>query len=325
MKSVKLFAIVFLMMTVAISCTKDDDTDIMDKTEQSTGSNNNATGDNGGNAQDPAGAEQPKGNSGSNNGGQEALTGSNTLTGAIELYHDQIKLGKGASATVQLLNSQKQVLATTTSDANGSYTFKNVPQGTYSIYVKKDGYFNKGYLDPKDIDRNAPKYTFAQDNNMTITADVYKIYKKATNKVTAVKWYQSTNNDGVHMDITFDGLDIPAEENYIYIYVFAGNNKNVTKDNYLTTLSNSTRKGYVKAYIPKNKIVNNQIKDFRVTDFCGWRGNFGVWNINPLPTHYAFYVTTTINTYDRFAECGNDYSGIGDKYLVVGDGGSSVY
>ena len=41
--------------------------------------------------------------------------------------------------TVQLLDKDGQVIATTTTDANGNYSFDNLPDGTYSVKVVKDG------------------------------------------------------------------------------------------------------------------------------------------------------------------------------------------
>lgn len=50
-----------------------------------------------------------------------------------------------AGVTIQLLNSQGQVIATTLTDANGNYSFNNLPPGTYGIHeVQPAGYFDSG-------------------------------------------------------------------------------------------------------------------------------------------------------------------------------------
>ncbi|MCB6402676.1 SdrD B-like domain-containing protein [Schaalia odontolytica] len=55
---------------------------------------------------------------------------SNSLNGGEAGYPAQ---------TVQLLDKDGQVIATTTTDANGNYSFDNLPDGTYSVKVVKDG------------------------------------------------------------------------------------------------------------------------------------------------------------------------------------------
>ena len=55
---------------------------------------------------------------------------SNSLNGGEAGYPEQ---------TVQLLDKDGQVIATTTTDANGNYSFDNLPDGTYSVKVVKDG------------------------------------------------------------------------------------------------------------------------------------------------------------------------------------------
>ena len=55
---------------------------------------------------------------------------SNSLNGGEAGYPAQ---------TVQLLDKDGSVIATTTTDANGNYSFDNLPDGTYSVKVVKDG------------------------------------------------------------------------------------------------------------------------------------------------------------------------------------------
>ena len=55
---------------------------------------------------------------------------SNSLNGGEAGYPEQ---------TVQLLDKDGQVIATTKTDANGNYSFDNLPDGTYSVKVVKDG------------------------------------------------------------------------------------------------------------------------------------------------------------------------------------------
>ena len=55
---------------------------------------------------------------------------SNSLNGGEAGYPEQ---------TVQLLDKDGSVIATTKTDANGNYSFDNLPDGTYSVKVVKDG------------------------------------------------------------------------------------------------------------------------------------------------------------------------------------------
>ena len=55
---------------------------------------------------------------------------SNSLNGGEAGYPEQ---------TVQLLDKDGQVIKTTTTDANGNYSFDSLPDGTYSVKVVKDG------------------------------------------------------------------------------------------------------------------------------------------------------------------------------------------
>ena len=55
---------------------------------------------------------------------------SNSLNGGEAGYPEQ---------TVQLLDKDGKVIATTKTDANGNYSFDNLPDGTYSVKVVKDG------------------------------------------------------------------------------------------------------------------------------------------------------------------------------------------
>ena len=68
----------------------------------------------------------------------------NSLSGTV--YRDDSRNGDQDGAepgysgvTVQLLDKDGQVIATTTTDANGNYSFDKLPDGTYSVTVVKDG------------------------------------------------------------------------------------------------------------------------------------------------------------------------------------------
>ena len=68
----------------------------------------------------------------------------NSLSGTV--YRDDSRNGDQdgtepgySSVTVQLLDKDGQVIATTTTDANGNYSFDKLPDGTYSVTVVKDG------------------------------------------------------------------------------------------------------------------------------------------------------------------------------------------
>ncbi len=374
MKSIKLVAFVFLLTTLAIGCTKEDDIVAPDEQEkeqvdqkndetneeepgdteeqpsENPDENNNGEASNNDNTEDtetpgndnnnsntqpdndivPPANNEPE-NSGASDNNSEAAGGSgsanavaNILKGKVEIYHDNIKLGQASAFKVELLNSKGTAAMSTTTKADGSYTFNNIPKGTYSVRVSKDGYYNRGYSTTTELNNNVKKYTFGATSS-TINADLYIIYKKSAAKVTAVKWYQGTQ--GVHMDIDFEGLDLPKDEKYVYIYVFVGDDKTVSKDKYRTKLmdkNNYGRNGYVKAWIPVSEIKDNKLRNYWVSDFCSWRGKFGAWGISPLPKYYAIYVTTTIVKQDYFTVCGDQYSGIAKTGLVVGDYGTAI-
>ena len=68
----------------------------------------------------------------------------NSLSGTV--YRDDSRNGDQdgtepgySGVTVQLLDKDGQVIATTTTDANGKYSFSKLPDGTYSVKVVKDG------------------------------------------------------------------------------------------------------------------------------------------------------------------------------------------
>ena len=68
----------------------------------------------------------------------------NSISGTIYRDDNRSKSLNGGEAgypaqTVQLLDKDGQVIATTTTDANGNYSFDNLPDGTYSVKVVKDG------------------------------------------------------------------------------------------------------------------------------------------------------------------------------------------
>ena len=68
----------------------------------------------------------------------------NSLSGTV--YRDDSRNGDQdgtepgySGVTVQLLDKDGNVVATTTTDANGKYSFSKLPDGTYSVKVVKDG------------------------------------------------------------------------------------------------------------------------------------------------------------------------------------------
>ncbi|MEZ7673694.1 carboxypeptidase regulatory-like domain-containing protein [Pauljensenia sp. 20925_1_27] len=68
----------------------------------------------------------------------------NSLSGTV--YRDDSRNGDQdgtepgySGVTVQLLDASGNVIATTTTDANGNYSFSKLPDGTYSVKVVKDG------------------------------------------------------------------------------------------------------------------------------------------------------------------------------------------
>ena len=68
----------------------------------------------------------------------------NSISGTIYRDDNRSNSHNGGEAgypaqTVQLLDKDGQVIKTTTTDANGNYSFDNLPDGTYSVKVVKDG------------------------------------------------------------------------------------------------------------------------------------------------------------------------------------------
>ena len=68
----------------------------------------------------------------------------NSISGTVYRDDNRSNSHNGGEAgypeqTVQLLDKDGQVIATTTTDANGNYSFDNLPDGTYSVKVVKDG------------------------------------------------------------------------------------------------------------------------------------------------------------------------------------------
>ena len=68
----------------------------------------------------------------------------NSLSGTV--YRDDSRNGDQdgtepgySGVIVQLLDKDGQVITTTTTDANGRYSFDKLPDGTYSVTVVKDG------------------------------------------------------------------------------------------------------------------------------------------------------------------------------------------
>ncbi|MDP4179430.1 MAG: SdrD B-like domain-containing protein, partial [Bacillota bacterium] len=93
------------------------------------------------------------------------------------------------NATVKLLNSNGDVIATTTTDSNGKFLFSNLPAGDYSIkVVKPDGYSfspehagNDRLLD-SDADNigSISKFTLSQTNsNPVFDVGIYKLENTA--------------------------------------------------------------------------------------------------------------------------------------------------
>ncbi|HPM79952.1 MAG TPA: SdrD B-like domain-containing protein, partial [Candidatus Anammoximicrobium sp.] len=77
--------------------------------------------------------------------GYQDQTNPNTVTGTIwkdadaDGTQDGTETGRWAGVTVVLLDAQGDVVATTTTDANGNYTFSGIPDGTYTVDVTDDG------------------------------------------------------------------------------------------------------------------------------------------------------------------------------------------
>ena len=68
----------------------------------------------------------------------------NSISGTVYRDDNRSNSHNGGEAgypeqTVQLLDKDGQVIATTKTDANGNYSFDNLPDGTYSVKVVKDG------------------------------------------------------------------------------------------------------------------------------------------------------------------------------------------
>ena len=84
---------------------------------------------------------------------------SNSLNGGEAGYPEQ---------TVQLLDKDGQVIATTKTDANGNYSFDNLPDGTYFVKVVKDGALTdlEQTEDPDGTKDNASELvTLGEDNH----------------------------------------------------------------------------------------------------------------------------------------------------------------
>ena len=97
--------------------------------------------------------------------------------------------GRYSGVTVQLLDKDGTVIATTTTDKDGTYSFEHLPDGTYSIKVVKDGVLADAdqtgdpdtTLDnaskPITLDENNPTKSdvdFGYAPNNTITGTVYR-------------------------------------------------------------------------------------------------------------------------------------------------------
>ena len=85
---------------------------------------------------------------------------SNSLSGGEAGYPEQ---------TVQLLDKDGAVIATTTTDANGNYSFDNLPDGTYSVKVVKDGALTdlEQTEDPDSTKDNASEPIVLNEDNPT--------------------------------------------------------------------------------------------------------------------------------------------------------------
>ena len=96
----------------------------------------------------------------------------NSLSGTV--YRDDSRNGDQdgtepgySGVTVQLLDKDGQVIATTTTDANGNYSFDKLPDGTYSVTVVKDGELadTEQTEDPDATKDNASEpVTLSEDN-----------------------------------------------------------------------------------------------------------------------------------------------------------------
>ena len=97
--------------------------------------------------------------------------------------------GRYSGVTVQLLDKDGKVIATTTTDKDGKYSFEHLPDGTYSVKVVKDGVLadadqtgdpdNKldNASQPITLDENNPTkgdVDFGYVPNNTITGTVYR-------------------------------------------------------------------------------------------------------------------------------------------------------
>ena len=96
----------------------------------------------------------------------------NSLSGTV--YRDDSRNGDQdgtepgySGVTVQLLDKDGQVIATTATDANGTYSFEHLPDGTYSVTVVKDGELadTEQTEDPDSTKDNASEpVTLSEDN-----------------------------------------------------------------------------------------------------------------------------------------------------------------
>ena len=118
----------------------------------------------------------------------------NSLSGTV--YRDDSRNGDQdgtepgySGVTVQLLDASGNVVATTTTDKDGKYSFEHLPDGTYSVKVVKDGVLadadqtgdpdNKldNASQPITLDENNPTkgdVDFGYVPNNTITGTVYR-------------------------------------------------------------------------------------------------------------------------------------------------------
>ncbi|MDH7508706.1 MAG: carboxypeptidase-like regulatory domain-containing protein [Methanomassiliicoccales archaeon] len=71
--------------------------------------------------------------------GKKTVLNFTLLEQPAKLY-GRVYFGEGPVAGVQVILQSQSYSASTTTDANGNYTFSNVPSGTYSLIFRKQGY-----------------------------------------------------------------------------------------------------------------------------------------------------------------------------------------
>ena len=98
----------------------------------------------------------------------------NSISGTIYRDDNRSNSHNGGEAgypaqTVQLLDKDGQVIATTTTDANGNYSFDNLPDGSYSVKVVKDGALTdlEQTEDPDGIKDSASEPIVLNEDNPT--------------------------------------------------------------------------------------------------------------------------------------------------------------